>query len=132
MKVIGPLGSVEARGKYAGALIYQQGPFGSKVYVKYPYKYTRTPAQKVARYDYSVCVSDWRIVPLSDWGKWSALAQKYRITGLNLFMMWWFQELFNSISGVGYSAGTISGAERTTPKINPYYMENVRKEIYGE
>lgn len=132
VKVLAPLGSTQAWGTVAGVLTFQRTPDGSSVHFKYPKTRESTLAQKVAQFDYSCCVSDWRIVPEADWEKWSMYATRLQLTGMNLFMQWWFQELFSARYGVGFYAGTRYKAERTDPKINPYYMEHYRKEIYGK
>lgn len=130
MRILGPLGSVQARGQFAGRLIFQEGPYGPKCYFKFPTRYTRTPAQKVTRQDYSICVAEWRIVPESDWLKWSSEANAFGITGLNLFMKWFICYLNNAISGVAEAGGTMSGAVRPDIETNPYKMEHIGSKIY--
>ena len=132
MKVIYPLGSLSASGHFARRLIYQNRRGKNLVYFKNPTKFSRTPAQRVTRHDYSVCVAEWRITRDAEWQKWVDLANPRHLTGLNLFMQWWITDLYNSRSGVGFCGGTIANAIRTTPKLSPYYMENLRVVVYGK
>lgn len=132
MKVGAPLFAEKAHGSLAGLLTYQDRETGGVVYLKKDKRDAESPSQLVTRNDYKNYLLEWQSIPESDKKKWNDLAIEYGISGINLFMMWWFTELYNSISGVGFSNGTVAGAERATPKLNPYYLEEVRKKIYGE
>lgn len=131
MKVEKPLFSNVARGSLADILTYQERLTGGVVYQKKEKRDAKSNPQLVTRQDYSLCSYQWQNILNTDRVKWNNLAKDYGISGINLFVMWWFTELYNSISGVGFSNGFTSGAIRPTPKLTPYYMEGVRKKIYG-
>lgn len=132
MKLKNPCLSFEARGQFGDIIIFQHRNKQNLAYQKKIIENRSINGRKVARIDYSECVYAWKIIFSADKIKWENLGRVMRMIGINLFVKWWFTELFNSRYGVGYYGGTRYGCVRTTPKINPYYMENVRKLIYGE
>lgn len=131
VKLKSPLFSFNARGQFADTIIFQNRNGQALAYHKQKIKDKVTNARRVSRIDYSECVYAWKTIYSSDKTKWEDTGRDYRIAGNNLFVKWFFTELFNSIYGVGFYNGTRYGCTRPTPKLNPYYMLNFRKLIYG-
>lgn len=126
-----PLNSLRASGQFGNTIIFQHRNYENLAYHKAKIKDKITSARRIARIDYSECVYAWKTLDPTGKARWEDLGRDYRIIAINLFVKWFFTELFNSIYGVGFYNGTKYGCKRSTPKLNPYYMLNVRKKIYG-
>lgn len=130
MKLVSPCFSDKAKGTLAKTLTYQTRKYANTVQAYLKKKDANTIIQSVYRSDYSRCVDEWGILG-NEWKlKFRSLGREYRVSGFNLFMMWWFAELFKSRYGVGKRGLTKYNTRRPTPKINPFYMEFIRQRIF--
>jgi len=85
VKVIGPLGSLSARGR-VGAIVYQTGLYGQFVRGHFPQKGIASDDQFDWRLAFGITADNWRLLEEEEKEEWDILAKGRRMTGFNLYI----------------------------------------------
>ena len=110
VRVIGPMHSEDARGKFGNSMVFSARRGTNFVRVNRPQKKSQTTSQLLRREIFTEGVTAWRdgTVDAGDKTDWATEAEGTAETGFNRFMRFYLNVNFNSGTG-----------EKVTPQVIP-------------